>query len=198
MNGSAAAIDESRLPRTNELVESLTGPMDYRLFAPADVRPPLRLSPAGNEAIGTVGAQVAQAIDEVEAWDAASARIIRPVFPRVPSRSRVGDFAALQRWEGVVLEAGPDRFIARLVDKTSSNADEEAEFRLDEISRSDLELVMPGAVFYWSIGYLDRPSGQRHRQSVITFRRLPAWTDRQLEDARKRAEKLGERFGEPT
>lgn len=125
-------------------------------------------------------------------------RIIRPVkLKELPTRSRLGTFQALQRWEGVVLDVGSDVFKATVIDLTATMSDKEAEIPLEEISPSDRDLVVEGAVFYWSIGYLDGPSGQRTRESIIRFRRLPAWSSQELEDAQQRADKLLERLSEP-
>lgn len=67
---------------------------------------------------------------------------------------------------------------------------EEAEILLDEVSEDDLPLVTPGAVFYWSIGYYVGTNRQKRRISVIRFRRLPAWTEEELQQANQQAEHL--------
>ncbi|WP_131787294.1 hypothetical protein [Protofrankia symbiont of Coriaria ruscifolia] len=46
------------------------------------------------------------------------------------------------------------------------------EFYLDDVSKDDLPLCKPGALFYWTIGKVTRPSGQVENTSVIRFRRL--------------------------
>lgn len=117
-------------------------------------------------------------------------RIIPPVITPPFPRSSQGIFAALQTWEGVVTDVGSETFVARLVDESGTAEDEDVELPLDEVSRPDISLVSPGAIFYWGIGYLDRPSGERRRQSVIRFRRLPAWSPRELENARLEAWRL--------
>lgn len=125
-----------------------------------------------------------------------SALMPAPVFPLIPKLSRRAHyFTSLQKWEGIVLEIYKETFLGRLVDQTSSGLDEEAEFSLAEVSEDDRELLAPGAVFYWNIGYNDSPSGQRTRVSVIRFRRLPAWSEREIEDAERKAEQLGELIG---
>ncbi|MEW6137075.1 MAG: hypothetical protein AB1733_02510 [Thermodesulfobacteriota bacterium] len=110
-----------------------------------------------------------------------------PSGPAVPVRWEL--FNAVQKWEGFVIEVGPETFLARLVRIKGEGPDQEAEIYLDEVAEPDQELIQPGAVFYWSIGYLDRPSG-RMRSSIIRFRRQPAWTQRELEAARARARTL--------
>jgi hypothetical protein len=103
-------------------------------------------------------------------------------------------FKALQKWEGYVLDVTEDSFRARLVTIEGEGPTQEVEIPLEELVQEDRKLVEPGAVFYWSIGYLDRPSG-RLRTSLIRFRRLPAWSSRELEKARTEAEKLGALLG---
>ena len=109
-------------------------------------------------------------------------------------RSQPADiFVSLQKWEGAVLSVTKDAFSARLVDQTNPNPEEEAEFSIDELDPDDLELLEPGAIFYWNIGYLDKKSG-RIRISDIRFRRLPAWTERDLKEAEIAAEELQKYF----
>jgi hypothetical protein len=70
--------------------------------------------------------------------------------------------------------------------------DEEAEFPMEEVSDADRSFIMPGAVFYWNIGYIDNISGQRTRASVIRFRRLPVWRPEELERAKLKARHLSD------
>lgn len=80
-------------------------------------------------------------------------------------------------WEGVVEELGDAELVARLYDLTDPSREPEvATFSLDELSDDDLPLAKPGAVFYWSIGHRIEPHGQKKAESVIRFRRLPAWS----------------------
>lgn len=96
-------------------------------------------------------------------------------------------FMELQRWEGVVTEISKEAFCARLVDLTGGDSDLEADFALDEVHREDKELIQLGAVFYWTIGYIE-DRGQRIRASVIRFRRLPSWQKHELEAAEREAD----------
>lgn len=98
-------------------------------------------------------------------------------------------FRAIQKWQGYVIDLGEDKFTARLVPIVGEGPDQEAEIYVEEIDRDDRALIEPGAVFYWSIGYLDGPSG-RLRASVIRFRRLPVWTGLELQNAEAEAAKL--------
>lgn len=113
------------------------------------------------------------------------------VWPLSQPRPRE-HFKALESWEGCVLAVEEEAFRARVTSSTSGQ-EEEAEFPLEELDEEDVALVQPGAVFYGSIGYLDRPTG-RIKASVIRFRRLPAWTRRELEEARAVAAELATLF----
>ena len=99
-------------------------------------------------------------------------------------------FIPLQKWEGTVQQVADDYFEALLVDQTDKkNQDEVAEFMLDEVSDADLDLVKPGSIFYWNIGYEISPAGQRKRASIIRFRRLPKWSAHEIEMAKNDAKR---------
>jgi hypothetical protein len=116
-----------------------------------------------------------------------------PSITRLSTKSTAQDsFVLLQKWEGVVTRITDDSFISTLRDLTSESADEEAEIPIEEVPRADITLLAPGAVFYWCIGYLDRLGGQRIRASEIRFRRLPPWSDRELESARREADEISD------
>ncbi|MDH1148136.1 hypothetical protein N5C60_26455 [Pseudomonas mosselii] len=89
-------------------------------------------------------------------------------------------FVALQEWEGHVTEMDGDSFSAILLDVTKHSGEELATFPLDEISDSDQKLLKPGAIFRWSIGYERLRGGTKRKVSSIVFRRLPAWSKRDL------------------
>jgi hypothetical protein len=97
---------------------------------------------------------------------------------------------ALQSWEGVVLDVHEGSFVARLVDVADMHPEEEVTLSRDELSDFDLELLEPGAILYWTIGYLQRARGSRERVSRIRLRRLPAWSRLELAEARERAATL--------
>ncbi len=80
----------------------------------------------------------------------------------------------LQEWEGVVSEVREDTLVARLIDVTCRDSpEEEAVFLIEDVRRDDLELLRPGAVFRWIIGYDVKRDGAKRRASQIVFRRLP-------------------------
>jgi len=117
------------------------------------------------------------------------------MLPLAPPVERMGDqpqsvLQPLQKWEGVVLNVDGEMFTVRLVDLTGDRAEEEMQIEKDELSDFDLDLLQPGAIFYWIIGYRRHATGARERVSLIRFRRLPAWSQAQLNAARTRAEQL--------
>ncbi|MBN2497433.1 MAG: hypothetical protein JXR96_22770 [Deltaproteobacteria bacterium] len=120
---------------------------------------------------------------------------VPPIVFGTPRIEPQGHFDVLQQYEGVVLSAGRDTFWARLTNTTCPEADEEeGEFPLEEVSEDDRWLVKPGAIFYWYIGYHDSADRQRKRQSIIRFRRLPAYTSEDISRAREIAKELMETF----
>ena len=114
--------------------------------------------------------------------------------PAVPVRSQV-----LNLWEGSVIDmVGETEFVARLRDTYSDDQSwQRATFSLQDVSDSDLSLVAPGAVFYWSIGYRIEPYGQKNLTSSLRFRRLPAWTSGEIARADEMATEYDIFFEEP-
>lgn len=105
-------------------------------------------------------------------------------------------FQCLQAWEGVVLQLLEDKhFVARIVDSSGRERPQDVELPLEEIPDADMNLVAEGAVFYWKIGYRTAAHGQKSRTSEIRFRRLPRWTQAELDEAHSQAEELAHGFG---
>ena len=103
-------------------------------------------------------------------------------------------FRAIQKWEGYVIDADDEVFRARLIPLKGEGCEQEAEIFLSEITHEDRAMIQPGAKFYWSIGYLEKPSGTM-RASIIRFRRLPTWTAQELTAAETKASELKELLG---
>jgi hypothetical protein len=121
-------------------------------------------------------------------------------FPRVLRKPHVTGkpqhrFRVLQKFEGTVLEISGQECRAVVRDLTSPGYVEEITFSIEEISESDRSLAVPGGIFYWSLGYDDHVEGQRYRSSAIIFRRIPAWREKDLIKAKKKAESLIKRLG---
>ncbi len=198
LSRSDPARSSSEFVRRNEFRRALTdAKLDYTVWTSGELRPLAPASEGSNVDIQTALQDVtitSQTTADYSFLQPASTRVVNPVVTQSVPIERPDSFVALQSWEGHVLELNGDGFVARLSDKTASRPDEEAEFPKDEVSAIDRDLIGPGAIFYWSVGYRDRPNGVRSRESVIRFRRLPAWTDRELSDARDRARELYDRL----
>lgn len=103
-------------------------------------------------------------------------------------------YQLLGKWHCYVTEIGPDTFKATGVDVMNSTDDLDVEFDKSEVAPGDLSLLHEGAIFYWSIFYLDMPSGTRSRQSELYFRRYSNWDSKYIEHAKRMAGKLDARI----
>lgn len=100
------------------------------------------------------------------------------------------NFLTLQAWEGVVTAVDRESFGVRLVDLTAAESDEEAEIDFEQVSDDERKFIVIGAVFLLHVGYATSDGGQRNPTSILRFRRLPVWTEAELESARINAQKL--------
>ncbi|MGA7577353.1 MAG: hypothetical protein ACLQUW_07170 [Desulfobaccales bacterium] len=129
-------------------------------------------------------------MEQVTGQSISIGKFVAPIIEFPSVQVHINRMVSLQKWQGYVLKVLDDSLWVRLIDLTQNGPDEEAEISLEEISRDDFELIKPGAIFYWNIGYLDFYSGQRIRSSVIRFQRMPAWSDEEIDAAREQAELL--------
>jgi len=111
---------------------------------------------------------------------------------RIPSTTvSVPREVKLQEWEGQVQEVGRQYFLARLVDLTADETEETAETELpiSDVATGERDLLVEGATFRWIIGYrlID---GLKERFSRVVIRRLPMWTDKEIQSADREATKL--------
>lgn len=114
-------------------------------------------------------------------------RVVR--IPR--AREARQRFILLQQWEGTVTTVNAEEFAAVLHDLTQlTRPEEEASFPIEEVPDPDRSLLVPGGVFYWTIGYEVTPTGTRKTVSMLRFRRLPAWGESELHRVRADAERL--------
>lgn len=95
-------------------------------------------------------------------------------------------FRSLNKWEGVIAEIYEDGFRAILTDLIHGGPQEEATISMDEVSDQDIPLLKPGAIFYWNIGY-ETINGQRRKASIIRFKRLPKWSQKDWDQALDKA-----------
>ncbi len=121
-----------------------------------------------------------------------SALRVREASVRVAPRSFAATAVSVQAWEGVVEDVleEEEKVYVKLIDKTDRNAsDSFAYVPLDQFDPEDTDLIVPGAIFYWYVGYETKPSG-RTRSSMIRFRRVPAWTASDLKRTEAEADEL--------
>jgi hypothetical protein len=103
----------------------------------------------------------------------------------------------LQQYDGVVLSVDKESFWVRLFDKTSpEKPDEEGEILLKDYPKEEQDLIVPGAFFYWIIGYYESTNGKCCPHSSFHFMnwKTEKYDPADLADARKKAEELMERF----
>jgi len=98
-------------------------------------------------------------------------------------------YIQLKKYEGFVTARDENSFWARLFENDSDYPVIEAEFDLEELSETDRKLVVEGAPMVWTIGY-GYEGSTRKRESLIYLRRLPAWSDKELEKGRAAADDL--------
>lgn len=108
---------------------------------------------------------------------------------------KVESDVSLQKWVGQVLEVFSDGFTARLTDITAKGAKEDAEFTFSEIADDDFSLLEPGAIFYWAIGRRYDAANRPSIASELRFRRLPDWSEEEIDNAALEAEELAKKFG---
>jgi hypothetical protein len=125
---------------------------------------------------------------------------VRLIFepPKLDS-PKVQNFLSEQEFEGFVLSVDTvaQTFWARLADRTSGTADEEAELPFVAISSDDWPLIVRGAQFSWNIGREWR-DGQVRYASDIRFRRCFRSYEAAVAKAKLRASALSDLLAEAT
>lgn len=108
-----------------------------------------------------------------------------------PNRPPLSRYELEQEFEGIVLSLNNDRtkFLARIIDLTAGQPDEDAEFDFEDVSPDDHKLIMEGAVFSWTMGRQTCRT-QVTRQSEIRFRRVFRFTKSDIARSKKRADEL--------
>jgi hypothetical protein len=90
---------------------------------------------------------------------------------------------ATYSWVGFVSSIGAKTFRAKVEDLKSNNkVYEDAEFEINDLAEDEINMLKIGSVFYWSIGYEYR-NGTKKKESFIRFKRLPKFTDNQIDTA---------------
>lgn len=136
--------------------------------------------------------------DEDEEGNESSAATIPQVEENAEADGREqaerSSYVLLQKWDGFVLKADAEKFSVRLVDSAGERKPHQALFARTELSDEQQELIEEGALLVWMIG-LRQIGIRRRRESEIYIRRLPVWTEAEIEAAKARAGGLHERIG---
>jgi hypothetical protein len=103
-------------------------------------------------------------------------------------------FSFLEKWDGVVISVDTETFEARLYSTGGKRRTMLAEFSKAELSPEERGQIVEGAVFVWTIGYRNVGT-TRYRDSVIYFRRLPAWDEQELAAGTRHGAALTESIG---
>ena len=101
-------------------------------------------------------------------------------------------FKPIKNWEGVVAAVNDSHFSAVMRDlgDATDKGEEEFEIDIEDVDVGDRDLVVPGGIFYFTVGYRIRRGGTRIKGTQIVFRRLPAWSKKDIRRAEARANKL--------
>jgi len=100
-------------------------------------------------------------------------------------------FRMTQHFEGVVTSRETSSFWADIADLTDgSRVNESVEIPFEEISLEDRDILVQGAVFYWSMGYETSNDGQIRRVSEIRVRRHPRWSAKTIAELNAASQKL--------
>ena len=170
--------------------EQPTAPAYPSKFIPPASR---RKSDACTNGSDTIADSSDRAIDGVRIFDGISPLQRANYYSHsLPSRLEV-----LQTWEGVVTDIDSQEgvFVARLYDLIGpSSSVKEAEFYVEDVSHNDRDLLKVGGIFRWMIGYRRHSYGQKERVSAIIFRRIPAWTENDINLAMEEGKRLAERL----
>jgi hypothetical protein len=99
----------------------------------------------------------------------------------------------LAEWDGYVEVVKPKYFVARmrgLKGDGVAGKEEEAEIPISDVDPDDLSLLVIGGFFRLLISYETRRGGMRRRFTSVAFRRLPTYTQREIDDAEREAQKI--------
>jgi len=119
-----------------------------------------------------------------------------PILPktlRTPSDVPTEDAAVLQIWEGTVLDVDFDQEVLRalLHPKGRGDIDDHVgDIHFVWVMEQDRDLLKPGAVFYLTLYKSRKPGGTIVNAQELRFRRLPAWTSRQISKANELADAM--------
>lgn len=167
-SAAAVAVDVTNMPKSDDLSSSI-------LVKQADI---IGTFERGNVAESGMETRLPQTQDgrPLRSLERLLEQSYNRLMPLPPAPAGKEFFRVIQKWEGYVIEVTQDSFWARLTVLTGEEGDQNAEILISAVDEEDLPLVEPGAIFYWSIGYREDEKARVAQDSIIRFRRLPAWT----------------------
>jgi len=120
-------------------------------------------------------------------------RQARPPSDTIGTSTQGVQAAIIQLWEGTVLSRDEQFMDVRLSDKTGEGPDHAARIDLQWVPEQDIDLVRPGAVFYLSL-FRATSGGTIRNSQELRFRRVPNWSETQIERAQKYSDELFPEF----
>ena len=123
--------------------------------------------------------------------------VISPSAANIASRKRDALNATvtevIAEWDGYVEEISDNSFVARMKGLKGDGVagkDEEAEIPISDVDARDLGLLVVGAFFRLTIAYESKKIGGKRRFTTVQFRRLPAYTKREIEAAEQETDEI--------
>jgi len=167
-------------------------------MAGAVLGPPRHLRPSLRGAGATGTASPSRGPATTESVEARPSPWLAPIAPAPePATGETAPtdaarFVVLQRWEGIVQEVDGDGFWANLDDLADVRPSELVKLPLARVDHDDRWLLVPGGVFYWTIGH--RLGSPDVLSDHLRFRRVPQWQPGDLERAMRDGAELRRRL----
>jgi hypothetical protein len=124
-------------------------------------------------------------------------REIRTAASSEPRRQSGAEVSVLGEWDGYVEAIRREYFVGRMRGLRGIGVvgkDEEAEIPISDVDEADKDLLVPGGYFRLMVCY-ERPRvGQKRKFTQIIFRRLPAYTKREIDAAEREADEIENAF----
>ena len=109
-------------------------------------------------------------------------------------RADIVDAVPLEIWEGEVVTVGAGQtMFVKLQSKMTNTEAHTVEIDVSWVDEQDKDLVIPGAVFYLSLGRTNK-RGSIENTEKIRFRRRPDWTPVQAKRIRAAAIEMHKKF----
>jgi len=123
--------------------------------------------------------------------------LIARLAPRKPEYAvggKVHSFSPMAEWEGYVNSIADGKFFVSLVNlkDPSGSTEEEAEFSLNDLTAFEQEEIEVGSVVRWVVGFEKLANDMRQRVSRVHIRRLPSYSESEIGNAIRDAEKFNE------